>query len=76
MAKVGLWKNVLVDPEAIKPDLDPRGAAADSTREETQKEKRERENAECLGGMRSPWKTVRRSPKLKSAGMRARKVIE
>ena len=42
----------------------------------TLKESRERENEECVGGLRSAWKSVTKIPKARPLGVRLRKVIE
>ena len=48
----------------------------DPKKEETKEERRERENSECIGGLRSPWKSVQKLPKLRKVGRQLRRILE
>ena len=43
---------------------------------ESAKTLRDRENTRCVGGLRAPWRAVQKIYNLRSAGRRARAVIE
>ena len=51
-------------------------AGEDPKKEETKEERRERENNECIGGLRSPWKSVQKLPKLREVGRQLRRILE
>ena len=76
MVRVGTWGNVLVRSDAVKYETEPISAAAPCVTAPTQKARRSQENADCIGGMRSPWKAVRRLPSLAAAGARVREALE
>ena len=54
----------------------PKAAANWSMLSSSIKEKREEENEEAVGGLRTPWKAVRKNPKLAVVGKRIRTALE
>ena len=60
LVRVGLHGNVLVRSDGVQEATSPGGAGAVSV-PSSSREMREEENAQCAGGMRSPWRAVRRS---------------
>ena len=65
---VGKWRNTLTLSTNVK--------EIDNPNSETAMEKRERENHECVGGLRNPRTAVKKSSKLRSTGNRIRTVID
>ena len=66
----------MVRADAVEYPAEPRAAAAPCTDQLSRKERRAVENAACIGGMRSPWKSVRRLPRVAAAAARVRRVID
>ena len=64
---VGKWKNTLVVKQKVEKltDLD-----------ESVMQRRERENAECVGGLRNPRSAVKRSSTLRLTGERLRRTLD
>ena len=75
MVHVSKWRNVPVKAELARHRFEPRAPGAPAGAE-TEKEIRARENRDCLGGMRSPWKAVRRMSWLRETGRLLRGTIE
>ena len=73
--RVGKWCNTLVSTDHYVESKPPRAATAPSD-VETQREHRDRESRECIGGMRSPWRSVRRMPAARTVGARIKRTIE
>ena len=71
--KVGRWGNTLL---ARRPASGPLHLHKLPTSSESNKERRARENQDCIGGMRSPWRSVRRLPKLQTVGQQMRGILE
>ena len=59
LVRVGRWGNALVRQDASLTQ-DHLVLSGEETATETHRERRERENRECLGGLRSPWRAIRR----------------
>ena len=76
LVKAGRWGNVLVRSDEVRYDSEPRAAAAPCTNELSNKERRAQENADCVGGLRSPWKAVRRLPRLALTAASVRGVMD
>ena len=73
--RVGKWGNTLVSADHYVESKPPRAATAPNDGE-TQRERRDRESRECIGGMRSPWRSVRRMPAARTVGARIKRTIE
>ena len=65
---VGRWRNTLTLRDNVKENSE--------SMDETAMQKRERENHECVGGLRNPRAAVKRSSKLRATGSRIRSVID
>ena len=76
LVKVGGWDNVLVRSDIVRYRPERVSAAAPCLSESSRKTRRAQENAECIGGLRSPWKTVRKLPRLRVAARKVREVLE
>ena len=76
MAKVGRFENVLVRADEAKIPVEVRGPASAKSLKPTKKEKRDVENAQCIGGMRTPWRSTRRLPMVREVGKQIRIIIE
>jgi len=76
LVRVGSWDNVLVRSDLVTYPAEKRAAAAPCTDTPSRAERRGRENDECIGGLRSPWKAVRRIPGLSRVGGLLREVLE
>ena len=76
LVKVGGWDNVLVRSDIVRYRPERMSAAAPCLSESSRKTRRAQENAECIGGLRSPWKTVRKLPRLRAAARKVREVLE
>ena len=76
LVRVGGWSNVLVRSDIVQYRPERVSAAAPCLSESSRKTRRAQENAECIGGMRSPWKTVRKLPHLRVAARKVREVLE
>ena len=76
LVRVGGWSNVLVRSDIVRYRPERVSAAAPCLSESSRKTRRAQENAECIGGMRSPWKTVRKLPRLRVAARKVREVLE
>ena len=66
----------MVRMDAVSYEPEPRSAAAPCTGELSKKERWAQENADCVGGLRSPWKAVRRFPQMARAAALVREVLE
>ena len=79
-AEVEAGKRVLRNKEKLgttgAQPLDTPGGSGGVELVETKKERRERENNECIGGLRSPWKSVQKLPKLREVGRQLRRILE
>ena len=64
-----------VESLSVASHEDPLPVTADAP-QETLRGKRERENRECVGGMRSPASTVQRFPRMLKVGALIRRLIE
>ncbi|CAE8623358.1 unnamed protein product [Polarella glacialis] len=73
LERTGVCNNSIVRKP---PGPDRPGKVVLRTNEESNRDRRARENRECLGGMRSPWRTVGKLPNLRKVGKRCRKVVE
>ncbi|CAE8637383.1 unnamed protein product, partial [Polarella glacialis] len=73
LERTGVWNNSIIRKH---PGPDRPGKVVLRTSEESNRDRRARENRECLGGMRSPWRTVGKLPSLRKVGKRCRKVVE
>ena len=73
--RVGKWGNILVSADHYVESNPPRAATTPND-VETQLERRDRESRECIGGMRSPWRSVRRMPAARTVGARIKRTIE
>ena len=67
----GAWGNVLVRADWLEYDPNRRAASAPNVPQMSKLERRSAENVECIGGLRSPWRAVRRV-----AGRVVRSVLE
>ena len=76
LVKVGGWDNVLVRSDIVRYRPERVSAAAPCLSESSRKTRRAQENAECIGGLRSPWKTVRKLLRLRVAARKFREVLE
>ena len=76
LVRTGVWDNALVRSDWLEYDPDRRAAAAPNVPEMSRRERRSAENAGCIGGLRSPWRAVRRLPGLAVAGRMVRNVLE
>ena len=55
---------------------EPKAAAAPCIGEPSARERRAQENADCIGGLRSPWKAVRKLPRLSKAAEVVRRALD
>ena len=76
LVRAGRWGNVLVRSDEVCYRPEPRSAAAPCTSELSNKERRAQENADCIGGLRSPWKAVRKFPQLARTAALVRGALE
>ena len=76
LAKVGLWGSSLVAADEVVVDGLPGMAQESAPRRRSLKEVREQENDACIGGLRSPWKSVEGNPQMKAVGRALRATLE
>jgi hypothetical protein len=76
LVKTGAWGNAMVRADLVRYPKEKVSAAAPCTAEPSRRTRRAQENIDCIGGMRSPWRAVRRLPRLAWAAAKCRKVIE
>ena len=76
LVRTGAWGNALVRADLVRYPKEKISAAAPCTAEPSRRSRRAQENVDCIGGMRSPWRAVRRLPRLAWAAAKIRKVIE
>lgn len=67
---VGRWRNVLIRANQAKLQIE------DMQGKKTTKQVREEENKKAIGGLRNPRSAVKKSPELRSAGLRIRQVLD
>jgi hypothetical protein len=73
LVTVGAWRNQAVRADMARDTPERRSAAAPNTEVPSNKETRAQENNDCIGGLRSPWKAVRRLPRLAVSAAKVRK---
>ena len=77
LVRVGLGATCWWGTNWLEYDPDRRAASAPNVPDVSKRERRSAENVECIGGLRSPWRAVRRVPGLSVAGRRVvRSVLE
>ena len=75
LVTVGAWRNQAVRADAARDTPERRSAAAPNMEVPSIKETRAQENNDCIGGVRSPWKAVRRLPRLAASAAEVRKYL-
>ena len=76
LVTAGRCGNVLIRSDWFREQPGKRAAAAPNMIEETKKERRARQDRECIGGMRAPWRSVRKLPKSVGVARKIRGYIE
>ena len=77
MVKVGRFQNVLINASALQPDAVPKDNTVKvGTKDESNAERRERENMEAVGGLRDPRRAVARNKQLQRVGQRIRQCLD
>ena len=72
----GRWGNTLVREDRLRPEELGLSAARQEKGPEPRKVTRERENRNCVGGMRSPWRAIKRMPSMAAAGQVVTEVLD
>ena len=76
LVRIGAWGNSLVRSDFVQYPKVQVSAAAPCVAEPSRRSRRAQENLDCIGGMRSPWRAVRRLPSLRWTAAKVRKVLE
>ena len=76
LVRAGMRGNALVRADAVAYAPERRAAAASLAAEPSARERRAQENADCIGGMRSPWKAVRKLPRVARTSAVVRGMLE
>ena len=75
LVTVGAWRNQAVRADVARDAPVRRSAAAPNTEVPSIKETGAQENNDCIGGLRSPWKAVRRLPRLAVSAAKVRRYL-